>query len=107
MGRALRNHERFGAAGANVDFVSRRGPDRVAMRTYERGVEGETLACGSGAIARALWAAAAGARSPVSIATAGGDELIVGFVPEGDGFDVTLAGPAEVAFRGEWRGAGE
>ena len=104
-GRALRSHSRFGAAGANVDFVGRRGSDLVSMRTYERGVEGETLACGSGAIATALWAAAEGWGSPLRIGTAGGDELIVGFAPQGDGYDVTLSGPAVVAFRGVWREA--
>ena len=61
-GSALRHHERFGAAGANVDFVAPLPSGRVAMRTYERGVEAETLACGSGAIASALWAAAEGCR---------------------------------------------
>ena len=106
-GSGLRHHERFGAGGANVDFVSRRGAGVVAMRTYERGVEGETLACGSGAIASALWAAASGAPAPVRVETAGGDELIVGFTQHEDAYDVTLTGPAEVAFRGEWREAGE
>ena len=106
-GGALRRHPHFGRAGSNVDFVTRRGDGDVAMRTYERGVEGETLACGSGAIATALWAAAEGATSPVRVRTAGGDVLIVGFEAVGAGFDVTLAGPAEVAFRGEWRDAGD
>lgn len=106
-GSGLRHHARFGAAGANVDFVARRAAGVIAMRTYERGVEGETLACGSGAIASALWAAASGAPAPVRVATAGGDELIVGFMQDEDGYDVTLTGPAEVAFRGEWREVGE
>ena len=106
-GAALRRHARFGGEGTNVDFVTPRGDGVIAMRTYERGVEGETLACGSGAIATALWAAAEGWRSPVRVRTAGGDDLIVGFVKEGAGFDVTLSGPAEVAFRGEWREVGE
>ena len=105
-GAALRRHPHFGAEGSNVDFVARRG-DGVAMRTFERGVEGETLACGSGAIASAVWAAADGAGSPVRVFTAGGDTLTVGFVRRESEFDVTLAGPAEVAFRGEWRDAGD
>jgi len=104
-GAALRRHTRWGAAGSNVDFVAARGEDTVAMRTFERGVEGETLACGSGAIASALWAAARGARSPVRVLTAGGDTLVVGFTRDGEHYDVTLAGPAEVAFRGEWSDA--
>jgi diaminopimelate epimerase len=108
-GAALRHHPRFAPAGANVDFVARLGGQRCAMRTFERGVEGETLACGSGAIATSLWAAAEGEPTPVRVLTAGGDELVVAFGPAGtagDGgshaHDVRLTGPAEVAFAGEW-----
>ena len=101
-GAALRHHRDFGASGANVDFVARLGPSRLAMRTYERGVEAETLACGSGAIASALWAAAAGDDSPVHVLTAGGDELVVGYARKDGCYDVTLTGPADVAFAGEW-----
>ena len=101
-GSALRHHPRFGASGANVDFVARLNAGRIAMRTYERGVEAETLACGSGAIASALWAAAHGEASPVSVLTAGGDELVVSFRKAAGGYDVDLTGPAEVAFTGEW-----
>ena len=107
-GAALRVHARFAPAGANVDFVARLsaaggpGPARVAMRTYERGVEAETLACGSGAIASALWAGGEGARSPVEVRTAGGDVLVVSFERAGEGYDVRLTGPAEVSFRGTW-----
>ena len=101
-GAALRRHPAFGAEGANVDFVTRLGAAGVAMRTYERGVEGETLACGSGAIATALWAAGTGEASPVAVRTAGGDELRVAFRASAQGWDVTLSGPAEVAFAGAW-----
>jgi diaminopimelate epimerase len=107
-GAALRRHGRFAPAGVNVDFVARvgapggPGPARVAMRTYERGVEAETLACGSGAIAAALWLAGEGAGSPVEVLTAGGDVLVVSFEPVADGHDVRLTGPAEVAFVGTW-----
>jgi diaminopimelate epimerase len=73
------------------------------MRTFERGVEAETLACGSGAIATALWALAEGDSAPLRIQTAGGDELVVAIEPaQGGGWDVRLSGPAEVAFAGEW-----
>lgn len=102
-GSALRHHERFAPAGTNVDFVARLGPARLAMRTYERGVEAETLACGSGAIASAVCALESGAPSPVAVVTAGGDELRVAAVREGGGWDVRLAGPAEIAFEGTWR----
>jgi diaminopimelate epimerase len=101
-GAALRHHARFEPAGANVDFVARLAPGRVAMRTYERGVEGETLACGSGAMATAVWAVAEGERPPITVLTAGGDELIVEVEPDDAGYELSLTGPAEVAFAGEW-----
>jgi diaminopimelate epimerase len=101
-GAALRHHSRFEPHGTNVDFVARLGPSRVALRTYERGVEAETLACGSGAMSVAAWSAAAGDGSPISVVTAGGDELVVRLEPEAKGWKVALIGPAEVAFRGEW-----
>ena len=98
----LRRHARFGTEGANVDFVDLRGDGAVGMRTFERGVEGETLACGSGAIASALSRAAEGAPGPVRVETAGGDVLGVRWEAADGGYDVWLEGPAEVAFRGEW-----
>ena len=101
----LRAHARFGAEGANVDFVSSRADGSIAMRTFERGVEGETLACGSGAIASALWAVlAGGASSPVTIRTAGGDDLMVVVTPAASGHEVTLVGPVVTVFAGEWSG---
>lgn len=103
--RPLRSHAALGPTGANVDFVERLGPGRVAMRTYERGVEGETLACGSGSIATAVWAVAAGEHSPITVRTAGGDDLVVALEPAGDDLDATLTGPAEIAFEGSWPSA--
>ncbi|MBI1799278.1 MAG: diaminopimelate epimerase [Candidatus Eisenbacteria bacterium] len=99
-GSALRHHARFAPEGTNVDFVARLGGSRIAMRTYERGVEAETLACGSGAMASALCAAEEGERSPIAVVTAGGDELNVTLTREAGGWDASLAGPAEVAFTG-------
>jgi len=101
-GAALRHHPRFEPAGTNVDFVARLGPGRNAMRTYERGVEGETLACGSGALAVASWSMFEGGPNPVSVMTAGGDELVVRLEPARSGWQATLIGPAEVSYRGEW-----
>jgi diaminopimelate epimerase len=103
-GPALRRHARFAPAGVNVDFVARLpvAGGRVAMRTFERGVEAETLACGSGAIASALWAAGRGVPSPVEVLTEGGDVLVVSFVAVTGGHDVRLTGPAEVSFSGTW-----
>ncbi len=101
----LRAHTRLGPAGANVDFVSRMPDGRVAMRTWERGVEAETLACGSGAMASALWALLEGAAPPVIVHTSGGDDLVVEFVAGPGGREATLIGPAEFVFTGEWQGS--
>ena len=99
----LRAHPQLGAAGANVDFVERMPDGRVAMRTWERGVEGETLACGSGAMASALWAVLEGARPPVTIHTSGGEDLVVDFTNGGGGREATLTGPAVTVFEGTLR----
>ncbi|MDR1045139.1 MAG: diaminopimelate epimerase [Candidatus Adiutrix sp.] len=81
IGRAVRRHQAFAPEGANVDFVKIAGPDRLALRTYERGVEDETLACGTGATAAALLAAAQGLiKAPaVTCLTRGGDDLVISF----------------------------
>lgn len=100
----LRAHPALGAEGANVDYVERCADGAVAMRTWERGVEGETLACGSGAIASALWAILdAGRVPPVTIRTAGGDDLVIEAESGPSGHDVTLVGPAVKVFDGEWQ----
>lgn len=95
LGAFIRRHPLFAPAGTNADFIQIRGPDSLAIRTYERGVEGETLACGTGILAAALVAEKLGlVRAPVRVRAAGGDELEVGFAP------LTLTGPAEHSFRG-------
>jgi diaminopimelate epimerase len=85
-----------------VNFIEKRGPNKIAIRTYERGVEDETLACGTGIVASALiFAATENASSPVNVLARGGDELQVGFEKSGDQFqNVTLTGPAEFVFDG-------
>jgi len=102
LGSAVRHHVEFRPRGANVNFLEKRGSQRVAIRTYERGVEGETLACGTGVVASAvIFAATEGAASPVSVRVRGGDDLQVGFEKEGERFTrVTLSGPADFVFEG-------
>lgn len=101
-GRPLRSHPKL-PSGANVNFVSR-GPDgRWRYRTYERGVEAETLACGSGAVATAilltLWAQAH-AKSTVEIETRSSRRLLVS-LPLADGsWSPSLAGEGRVVYEG-------
>jgi diaminopimelate epimerase len=102
QGRTLRYHERFSPEGTNADFMARRGPDRLAVRTYERGVEDETLACGTGAIAAALTALKRNMVSaPVSIETRGGEVLKIHVQKGPDGLDaVWLEGNTAIAYQG-------
>ncbi len=102
IGSAVRHHKEFAPRGANVNFLEKRGRGQIAIRTFERGVEDETLACGTGVVASALiFAATEGAESPVGVLVKGGDELQVGFDKHGDRFtNVTLTGPAEFVFEG-------
>ena len=80
IGRAIRHHSHFAPAGTNVNFVRAEKGASLSVRTYERGVEGETLACGTGVVAAALIVAFKGlAKSPVSIKTRGGEVLMVYF----------------------------
>jgi diaminopimelate epimerase len=102
LGPEIRHHARFAPRGVNVNFVQARGPGAIRVRTYERGVEGETLACGTGLTASALIAAELrGFKSPVQVQARGGDLLEVGFERrDGQFAGVTLAGPAEFVFEG-------
>jgi diaminopimelate epimerase len=101
-GSALRHHEAFSPKGANVNFIEKRGADKIAVRTYERGVEDETLACGTGVVASALiFAATENVKGPIAVIAHGGDELRVGFEKVDKEFrSVTLTGPAEFVFEG-------
>jgi diaminopimelate epimerase len=101
-GRAVRRHKMFSPAGTNVNFVEKRGRRRIAIRTYERGVENETLACGTGVVASGLiFSMTESVDGPIGVLVRGGRELTVGFKKNGDKFsNVTLTGPADFVFEG-------
>jgi diaminopimelate epimerase len=107
-GRALRFDPLLGPAGANVNFVSppTAGGELWLIRTYERGVEGETLACGTGTVAAALALASRGeAVLPMRFRSRGGPELLVrAALHEGRASDVWLGGQGRLLFRAVWEG---
>ncbi len=109
-GRSIRFHPYFQPSGTNANFASVRDIRHISVRTYERGVEGETLACGTGCIASALIAAARKlARSPIEVKTRGGESLTVYFETNGENHgsnetpftSVHLEGEARVVYEGE------
>ncbi len=101
-GRSIRQHERFRKVGTNVDFIQLRGDNYIQVRTYERGVENETLSCGTGAVASALMTAVwTGAAGPIRVDTASGESLTVSFEGEGERFcNVILEGEARIVYYG-------
>ena len=103
-GRRIRHSAEFAPAGTNVDFVAYRAPHDVSIRTYERGVEAETGACGTGSVAAALVGVAQyGMAFPVRVRTVKGYGLEIGGVFDGTGFrEVTLTGPVARVFDGEF-----
>jgi diaminopimelate epimerase len=108
-GRQLRFDPRLGPAGANVNFVApadRPGPPWL-IRTYERGVEGETLACGTGTVAAAVALADRGeATLPIRFRARGGPELLVRARVEGRrAADAWLGGQGRLLFKGVWEGS--
>lgn len=104
LGRLVRYHKAFAPSGANVNFLEALDVDAFKLRTYERGVEGETLACGTGSVASALiFSLKSGAPSPISAHTRSGETLRVYFRKEGMRFrDVWLEGEADIVFKGEY-----
>jgi diaminopimelate epimerase len=103
LGPEIRRHPHFAPKGTNVNFVQVLGPNAIRVRTFERGVEGETLACGTGVAASALISARVHQfKSPVRVRVQGGDELQVSFEEKNGEFaNVRLTGPAEFAFEGK------
>jgi len=112
IGRAIRRHEIFGPAGTNVDFIQVTDKDNILVRTYERGVEDETLSCGTGSAASAIVAVLAGggesmdragASHKVSVKTKSSETLNVYFkISKKKITDVWLEGKAQIVFTGRW-----
>jgi diaminopimelate epimerase len=102
-GAFFRHHALFAPGGTNANFIEITGPSSLRLRTYERGVEAETPACGTGIVASALIAGKTGrVTAPVHVHTAGGHTLEVNYQLTPDGAEkVTLQGPAEHVFQGE------
>jgi diaminopimelate epimerase len=105
LARKVRYHETFSPDGANFNLVTIRGRHELVYRTYERGVEEETLACGTGAVAVSVITAHLGlTESPVTCETSGGDRLVIEFEKTSTGGKgCRLTGPAVISFRGSFR----
>lgn len=102
LGSHMRSHKEFAPGGTNADFVKIAGRNRIKIRTYERGVEDETLACGTGAVASAIITAEAERMAPpITVETRGGEKLTVYFdMVEGDFRNVYLEGRAKLVYEG-------
>lgn len=102
MGREIRYHHRYAPAGTNVNFVQIGDDGSLLIRTYERGVEDETLACGTGSVASALMASLKNKTvSPATVLTRGGEVLDIHFQRrEDDFFEVFLEGDTTVVYQG-------
>jgi diaminopimelate epimerase len=103
LGREIRLHQSFAPAGTNVNFVQRRQGNSIAIRTYERGVEDETLACGTGAIAGAIVSARQfDMNSPIDVKTRSGVHLTIHFdFKDGQFSDIYMEGDARIIYTGE------
>jgi diaminopimelate epimerase len=103
-GRAIRFDPVFQPEGANANFVTVLGPGEILARTYERGVEDETRACGTGAVASAIIASIKkNILPPIAVTTSGGDRLTIEFELRNDNRaeNVYLKGPARIVYQGE------
>ena len=102
-GRAIRTHDHYRPAGTNANFVTVVDDHTLRVRTYERGVEDETLACGTGSVASALIAAVKGhVESPVDVQVQSGELLRVYFERTAEGFTkVYLEGKVKVVYQGK------
>jgi len=98
MGKAIRFHRNFSPLGTNVNFIQVTSKNFILLRTYERGVENETFACGTGAAASAVVGGSLGLlNSPVKVTTSGGEGLSIDF----SGDEVFLTGKATIVYKAE------
>ena len=103
-GRALRHHNAYAPAGCNVNFICEESDGSISIRTYERGVENETLACGTGSIASAITHHYLGNVKDEYVMNAKGGTLRVSFKENNGKYqDIWLQGPATFVFNGEWQ----
>lgn len=102
LGRLVRYHQRFAPLGTNVSFVHVVGPDALSIRTYERGVEGETLSCGSGAVAAVAITRASGlvGHGQITVRNRSRTPLTVQPVPGQPDSMFWVSGPAAIVFQG-------
>jgi diaminopimelate epimerase len=102
LGKELRNSPDFAPGGTNVNFIQV-NENGIKIRTFERGVENETLACGTGSVAAALISSVnENLKPPFKLLTKGGDQLAVDFDIENQSVkNLSLTGPAEITFNGE------
>jgi len=100
--QAIRYNDRFRLEGINVNFIQNK-QGKIHMRTYERGVEGETLSCGTGVTAVALSSAEKDGSNHKIVQTLGGELLVDFLKKEGEFTQVYLTGPADEVFTGEYR----
>jgi len=103
LGSEIRNHPRFAPAGTNANFVEVLDAETIRLRTYERGVEGETLACGTGAVASAIICAERGlVAPPVTVITRSSEKLEITFDPSDPmGSEVYMEGTALLVYEGQ------
>ncbi len=99
LGRAIRQHQFFAPAGTNVNFISSEEKGTLSLRTYERGVEDETYACGTGAVASAIVARELGMTGEETDITTTGGEVLGVILRDGKTY---LRGAAELVFKGEF-----
>jgi diaminopimelate epimerase len=104
IGKSIRYHAKFAPAGTNVNFVEVKNKNLIQIRTYERGVEDETLACGTGSAASAvIFALKQAIEKSVQVKTQSGETLKVNFKKNNNKFqDLWLAGSAKIVYKGEY-----